>query len=427
MEHTIIVGIDVSKSFADACVISLQGEVLLETKIFFDTIGFQHFLDQLDLLTKRERRSIVAVMESTAHYHRLPEEYLKRSGIDVVVFNPLESGSMKNIGIRKIKNDRTDARRIAQLYLFNMLRGNAVDSALVGALKDLTRQRADIISERVKFSNKLIALLDQGFPGFCKVFSSLRTKSALAVLARFPGPEEICGADRADIEETIASATGRNAKSAYAARKTDLLIDTAKRALEIRVERGSFKTLIALFAEILAQMRCAADEIEQQIYEIAQQDQTFWSQVDLLTSIPGIGQYAAIVILAEIGDFSRFKKAKQLVAFAGIDPAVKQSGTVAYKHNKISKRGSPYLRGILDTCTHVAAHKGKKQQAANPYLGAFYEEKRRSKPANVAQCACIHKMLVYIFSVLRDQRTFQLRSPEEHLALMHAKTLGSAA
>ncbi len=77
---------------------------------------------------------------------------------------------MKNLEIRKIKNDRTDAKRIAQLYLFKMLRGNAVDSILVGALKDLTRQRSDIISERVKFSNKLTALLDQGFPGFRKVF-----------------------------------------------------------------------------------------------------------------------------------------------------------------------------------------------------------------------------------------------------------------
>lgn len=427
MGHAIIIGIDVSKNFADACAVSAQGEVLLEFKIFYDTVGLQHFLEQYDRLVEGNRHSAVAVMESTAHYHRILEAYLRRSGIDVVVINPLQSGSMKNLEIRKIKSDRTDAKRIAQLYLFKMLRNNAVDSILAAALKDLTRQRSDIISERVKFSNKLTALLDQGFPGFHKVFSSLRTKSALAVLARFPGPEEVCSADRAAIEETIASAAGRNTKSAYVIKKTDYLLEIAAQALQIRVERGSFKTLITLFAEMLIQIQHAADQMEHQIFEMAQRDQIFWNHVDLLASIPGIGQYAAIVILAEIGDFSRFKKAKQLVAFAGIDPAVKQSGTSVYKHSKISKRGSPYLRKILDTCTHVAAHKGRNQQPANPILAAYYEEKRRAKPANVAQCACAHKMLGYIFSVLRNQKPFKLRSPEEHLVLMRTKAASTAA
>lgn len=167
-----------------------------------------------------------------------------------------------------------------------MLRGNAVDSILVGALKDLTRQRSDIISERVKFSNKLTALLDQGFPGFRKVFSSLRTKSALAVLARFPGPEEICGANRIDIAETIAFAAGRNTESAYAVKKTNHLLDIAEQAMQLQVERGSFKPLITLFAEMLIQIQRAADQIERQIFETAQRDRTFWGQVELLTSIP---------------------------------------------------------------------------------------------------------------------------------------------
>ena len=142
----------------------------------------------------------------------------------------------------------------------------------------------------------------------------------------------------------------------------------------------------------------------------------------LLTSIPGIGQYSAIVILAEIGDFSRFSKPKQLVAFAGMDPATKQSGTRVCTHNRLSKRGSPYLRSILDTCTHVAVHVGRNQRHSNPVLSAYYEDKCRSKPANVAMCACIHKMLGYIFAVLRNQEPFELRTPQEHLEIMRMQT-----
>ena len=107
MGHTTIIGIDVSKNFADACAISAQGEVMQETKIFYDTVGLHHFQKQLDQLTGDQRQCTIAVMESTAHYHRILEAYLRRSGIDVVVINPLQSGSMKNLEIRKIKSDRT--------------------------------------------------------------------------------------------------------------------------------------------------------------------------------------------------------------------------------------------------------------------------------------------------------------------------------
>lgn len=427
MDYAVILGIDISKNFADVCALSAQGEVLLESKIFYDTVGLQHFMEQINHLTKEDRHQVVAVMESTAHYHQILETYLRRSNIEVVVINPLQSGSMKNLEIRKIKNDRTDAKRIAQLYLFKMLRSNTIDSDIVGTLKDLTRQRADIISERVKFSNKLTFLLDQSFPGFRKVFSSLRVKSALAVLARFPGPLELCDADRTAIEQTIAEATERNAGSVYAIKKTDRLLEAAKAALAIRVDRGSFSILISSFAEMLPHIQHTAGQIENHIFEIAKQNACVWNTVNLLTSIPGIGEYSAIVILAEIGDFSRFKKAKQLVAYAGMDPAVKQSGTIAYKHNRISKRGSPYLRKILDTCTHVAVHACKKSKPSNPVLAEYYKGKRSAKPANVAQCACIHKMLKYIFSVLHNQKPFELRLPEEHLALMRTNTAYSAA
>lgn len=421
MVHTTIIGIDISKNFADACAISPQGEILLETKIFYDYVGLQHFIKQIDQITQEDRQKAVAIMESTAYYHRILETYLRDSKIKVIVINPLQSGSIKNLSIRKIKNDRIDAKRIAQLYLLKMLRSNAEDSNITATLKDLTRQRSDIISERVKFTNKLTAVLYQGFPGFNKVFSCLKTKSALAVLSHFPGPQEISSADYDSIAQTIATAAGKKVDSKYAINKTNLLIEISTEALHIRVNRGSFSTLISLFAKMLIQIQSAIDQIESQIFETAQQDLRFWHSVNLLASIPGIGQYAAIVILSETGDFSRFKKAKQLVAFAGIDPAIKQSGTSIYTHNKISKRGSPYLRNILDTCTHVAIHKGKNHQPGNPILATYYEEKHRAKPANVAMCACVHKMLGYIFSVLRNQKPFELRTPEEHLALMHSR------
>ena len=302
--------------------------------------------------------------------------------------------------------------------LFKMLRQTATDPAVIGSLKDLTRQRADIIAECTRFSNKLTALLDQGFPGFKKVFSSLKVRSALAVLKGYPTPNHVLNAENGAMEAVISLASNKKSSSKWVVEKASLLHSVACSAEQIGIHRDSFGVLISLYADILFSLRRTADEIEHQIFLLAKNDMAFWNSVCLLTSIPGIGTYSAVVILAEIGDFSRFSKPKQLVAFAGMDPATKQSGTRVCTHNRLSKRGSPYLRGILDTCTHVAVHIGRNKQPANPVLAAYYEDKCRSKPANVAMCACIHKMLGYIFAVLRNQKPFERRTPQEHLEIM---------
>lgn len=427
MTNKIILGIDISKHFADMCAISETGEVLLESKIHFDLAGLQHFAEQLRVLSKGKIDTVSAVMESTAHYHRILEQHLRRIGVNVTVINPIQSGSLKNLEIRKIKSDRTDAKRLAQMYLFKMFRQNYSDSGVIAALKDLTRQRKDIISERVRFSNKLTALLDQVFPGFRKVFCSIQTQSATAVLSKYPTPEAVLGARRNTLCKVIADASGKKPTSKYAIQKTELLISTAKEAQEIHVERGSFATLVSLYANMLINIRQVTDTLEKQIYDTARSDSRFWESVELLTTIPGIGQYAAIVILSEIGDFTRFQKAKQLVAFAGLDPAVKQSGTMSVTHNKISKRGSANIRKILDMCTHVAVHPGCNREPANAILAEYYEKKRIGRPANVALCACMHKMMVYIFAVLRSRKPFELRSPEDHLEIMRNNALKMTA
>lgn len=418
MTNTIILGIDISKHFADMCAISGTGEVLLESKIYYDLPGLQHLTEQLGVLSKSKLDTVSAVMESTAHYHRLLEQHLRRIGVNVTVINPIQSGSLKNLEIRKVKSDRTDAKRLAQMFLFRMFRQNYSDSGVIAALKDLTRQRNDIIAERVRFANKLTALLDQDFPGFRKVFCSIQTYSATAVLSKYPTPNAVLNARRSAICKVIADASGKRPSSKYAEQKTELLISAAKAAQEIRVDRGSFPTLVSLYADMLINIRHIIDTLEFQIFDIAQSDPRFWESVELLTTIPGIGQYSAIVILSEIGDFSRFQKAKQLVAFAGLDPAVKQSGTMVVTHNKISKRGSANIRKVLNICTHVAVHPGCKHQPANAVLAEFYEKKRSGKPANVALCACMHKMMVYIFAVLRSRKPFELRSPEDHLEIL---------
>ena len=378
----------------------------------------QRTVDILLALCQTHLASPIIIMESTAHYHRILHQYFINVGIEVVVINPIQSGGLKNLNIRKIKNDKTDAKRLALLYHLQMLQKSSEQHGILDALKDLTRQRTDIVSERVKFSNKLTALLDQAFPGYRKVFRDLRGKASLAVLCNFPTPKMVLSTHRDVILAVAGTACGRRVDSLFLTKKIDELILTAKSAEEICISRVSFEHLIILNASMLKTLEQAANELEEVIISLAKNNASVWEKVELLVSIPGIANYSATVLLAEIGDRSRFSKPKQLVAFCGLDPSVKQSGKSFSAHNRISKRGSSYLRNTLNICTHVAVHSGRAKTPQNPVLASFYEEKHKSKPANVAFCACMRKMVLIIYAVLRNGTPFELRTPEEHVDLM---------
>ena len=147
-----------------------------------------------------------------------------------------------------------------------------------------------------------------------------------------------------------------------------------------------------------------------------QQDSQMAKQVRLLQTIPGIGLLSAVTLVCEMGDFSAFKKPKQLFAYFGLDPAVKQSGNFAGIDLKMSKRGSPYAR----RCIYVLAIQSISLRVngipKNPVLRAYYEEKCKIKSKMTALGAIMHKVCNLIYAVLRDEKPFVLITPEEHKA-----------
>lgn len=424
MELRPVAGIDISKASSDMCVISPLNEIITETRIFHDLTSMERAARILRDVRNTYHCEPIIVMESTAHYHRILYSFLRNAGFEVLLVNPLQTSLAGNLNIRKVKNDKVDAKRLALLYRLNVLKPSFTDNGLLDTLKDLTRQRAELVNERVRFVNKLTFYLDQAFPGYQKVFPQIRVKSSLAVLARFPTPAVIVKSRKDSIQSVIGKASTRGKNSMFASKKAKLLVDAAKDAMKIGVRRDSFEPLISMTATIIVTLQASIDMLTEKIVSTAATDADFMHNVELVSSIPGIGTFSAIIILAEMGDVRRFSKAKQLVAYCGLDPAVKQSGTFTSTNTKMSKRGSPYLRKILNICTHVAVHPGRKGVSANAVLTGYYEEKCKKKPPKVALCACMHKMVLIIFAVLRDQTPFELRTPEEH---MQFKLLAKAA
>lgn len=136
--------------------------------------------------------------------------------------------------------------------------------------------------------------------------------------------------------------------------------------------------------------------------------------IELLIAMPGIGFLTAVTLIAEIGDFSKFHSPKSFVAFFGIDPSVNQSSKFNGDRNKISKRGTRLGRRVLFTSALASISSTRKGDPINPILRDYYHKKCENKKKKVALVAVMHKLLYYIFAVLRDEKAFKFRSPEDH-------------
>ena len=100
----------------------------------------------------------------------------------MIVVNPIQRGALKNINVRKVKNDKVDAYKIAMLYRLKVLRTSQVPVDSLRGLRLLCRQRSELTGDVTRYKNRLTAYLDQVFPGYDKVFSDVGGASSRAVL-----------------------------------------------------------------------------------------------------------------------------------------------------------------------------------------------------------------------------------------------------
>jgi len=153
--------------------------------------------------------------------------------------------------------------------------------------------------------------------------------------------------------------------------------------------------------------------LDNQIDELAKQLPEFV----LLKSIPGSGAISASLILGEIGDINRFTNAKQLVAYCGMDPSVRQSGNYVGTKNRVTKRGSPFLRRSLYMVATTAIRKNTKGSLVNSVIYDYYQKKIQTKTRKQSLGAVMNKLLRIIFSVLKNKQAFHVITPDEQVRL----------
>ena len=262
---------------------------------------------------------------------------------------------------------------------------------------------------------KLTAELKVSFPAYAKIFSKITTQSSLKLLSSYPLARDILAASKDDIVDIIRS-TARFGE-AYALRKYDAIIAATQDAASFGRALPSNAVRIRLYVDTYQEYQKHLDALLKALHETAEklQNTLIYNQICLLQSPRGIGFLSAIVLVAEMGNFNLFSSPKKLYAYFGLDPAVKQSGKLNGDQVHMSKRGSSLARRVLHM---VALHNIKVDKGSglpvNPVVYDYYTRKCSGKKKPVAMGAVMHKICNIIFAMLRDNKPFEIITPQEH-------------
>ncbi|WP_432409309.1 IS110 family transposase [Wukongibacter sp. M2B1] len=403
-----VVGVGIAKNFCYYCVLAPTGDTYLKPfKALNTKEGLKSVLKKIEKVEKAFSKRPVIVLESTVHYSNRLVHFFIKNGLKVFLINPLLSHSIKNSTVRKVKTDKVDALELAKLYFIKDLREFKMSSTHLENLKVLSRTYCKLSEQRTSVSNQLTATVEQVMPDFNKIFSRIISKAALEILINYPSPDAVLNAPKNNILDLIKTFSKRGTE--YAVEKHKNLLKCATDAKEIGIDLSAYYEIIVIYAKHLKHLNEQLGSIDKKINELA----IHIPQVELISSIPGIGERLAPIITSEIGNIDRFNNSKQLVAYCGIDPSVRQSGNFVGTKNRLTKRGSPYIRRALYIAATIAIRKNPNGTYVNKVIYDYYQEKIKSKSKKQSLGAIMNKLVRIIFSVLKNKRLFVLITPEE--------------
>ena len=377
----VYVGIDVAKDKHDCFIISSDGEVLFDVFTIQNNIeGFESLLLKIKTVEKNPEKVKVG-LEATGHYSCNILGFLENKGLPTIVINPLYTSlCRKSVSLRKTKTDKVDARTIACMIMSDVSLKPYSDKLYHSEeLKSLTRYRFNKVSDRAKLKQSVSRLVNILFPELEKLVSTLHGNAVYTLLSEFPGAHQIASANLKHLTSLLETAS----KGRFDREKADEIRETARKSISSYLPAKSLelKHTIKLIRELSSEI----DEIEAEIKKIMV---TINSPI---LSIPGIGHNLGAMIIAEIGDFSRFENPDKILAFAGCSPTTYQSGQLYSSHAKMEKRGSRYLRwALLNAAKYVCYWE--------PTFAAYLEKKRsEGKHYNVAISHAAKKLVRVLY------------------------------
>lgn len=387
--YSYFVGIDIAKNTHWASCLSSDGEIIFEPFSFSnDNNGFQKLISKLESLDKTK---ILIGLESTAHYGENIISYLFNLNYKIGIINPIQTANLRRSNIRKTKNDKVDTKIIIKALTLNnysLITSRDINNL---KLKGLCRSRRNLVTMRSKAKIQLVSFVDQIFPELEKFFKgNLHLHVSYQLLKQFSSPKDISNLHLTKLTNILHdNSHGRYGKDdAIRLRelaKSSVGIDNP--SLSLQIKHSILQ--IELYDEQIAEVEILCKEILDEMNTP-------------VLSIPGMSYNQASVIIGCIGDISRFEHSCQLLAYAGLDPSVIQSGNFQARSTKMSKRGSGMLRYSLVYSAHNVVKNNKT-------FKEYYDLKRSQGKSHYCALGHVaHKLVRIIFKMLKDNLVFNL-------------------
>ena len=383
----ICVGIDAASDKHDVCIMNQEGEIFKRIFIIHNSkTEYKKLLNEIEAAKKFWTDSKVSIgIESTGVYSETLVNYLSKiEAYEIIYINPILTNMfLHSEVIHYAKTDKADAKSICiflsdkrkRLYTYTP------PSYTILEMRSLGREMNRLNKQINKTVNRLTGLLHIVFPEFFQVFDKVKGQTCLEYLKLYPTPDMIVRKHSLDDVYNKLDSRGRKIDN------LDNLINLAKETIghSTKSDAISIRFLASQLQLLYSQKEEMVDRMDTLVAENAMN----------LAWIPGMGAITACTIMGEIGDISNFHGADSLVAYAGINPMVYQSGKYEAKGLSMSKKGSPYLRNAIILVSRLIIQYDEK-------FKAYYEKKRAErKTYNVTIGHVSNKLTRVIYHILK--------------------------
>lgn len=387
--HTQFCGIDVGKHKHVACILDADGQFIARSQSFRnDAAGYQRLLQRLAEAGNRSQTLIA--MEATGHYWFSLHDFLQRHEYDVIVLNPIQTAQQAKKGIRKKKTDKVDARHIATLIKNGEQRPSVVPGELATACRQLTRLWYATVKQRSRIKQLLRSRLHPVWPEYESFFTDLFCVTGRTLLQAAPTPRDLLDMDPEDLAELLR----KSSRGRLGAERAQRIRDITRTSVGMRRGLDGARIGIRNLLDQLDALCPVQQKLRNEIERYAAGLPAF------LLTLPGVDAIRATSLFAETDPIESFRSPDQLVAFAGLDVTVFQTGQYNAPRRKVSKRGSPFLRRTLWMMAHLAVR-------TEGELRTYYLRRRRQGLHHLAAVtAAAVKLCRIAWRILIDRRDY---------------------
>ena len=393
------IGIDIAKNVHEVCIVDDSGEQIGKfMKLKNSKKSFEIFRNKIDSLSKELNAKPRIGLEATGIYWYSPYSELSKY-YDIQVYNPSQINGFRSVNIRFSHNDKIDSKTIANMLRFGEAPNTDYSDKQRLNLREYCRFHFKLTNIKTNLKKRYRRNLHLTFPGYDEVFKNVFTKTSRGILTQSPTPEDILEMGVKKLRELMKELSRNHIDPD----KANKLIEKAKDTIPSEIIKESSIFELQMLLELI-------ETLEKQVAEVESKIQSIWSCLSdqyFTQTIDGISELRAAMICAEIGNIENFTHPDKIVAFAGLDPKVKQSGNKEIVGGP-NKRGSKTLRWALGWAVQEA-------KSSNPVIGSCFQKKLdEGKHYNTARCAAAKKLIKIIWSVERNKVPFQI--PHQYLS-----------